>query len=306
MEKYDNDIMEIHNKNSYVFYENYILGYDNKNNIFYIDKSDYEKIKDLYWYCSSGKIVNYNSGKPFYMHRYLLEDVIDPYTRVVHANGNGCDNRRINLKYKIKQSNKCEKRDIFLSEIDNSYIEEIWRDIPGYEGYYQISNHGNVRGLDRYVMNTGNYSKESKLIYVKGKMMAQKDPGNGHLVVHLTRDHKSKQFYVHRLVALAFIPNPDNLPIVNHKDENPLNNHVSNLEWATYQYNTNYGTCIERRSMAITRRIKRLSMTGEIIDEWDSIKDASKHTNVDPSSISACAKGKRNSAGGYKWEYNNE
>ena len=111
-------------------------------------------------------------------------------------------------------------------------MNEIWKDIPGYEGKYEVSNLGNVRSLNY------NRSGEPKLLK-QGNV-------NGYKVVILYKDGKKKTCNVHRLVAMTFIPNPDNLPIVNHKDEDKSNNNVNNLEWCTYKYNNTYGTARER------------------------------------------------------------
>lgn len=111
-------------------------------------------------------------------------------------------------------------------------MQEIWKDIPNYEGLYQVSNMGNVRSFhNRY--------KNKTLI----KPCAT---SKGYLSVSLCKNHSQKAFNVHKLVAELFIPNPKNLPCVNHIDENKTNNTVSNLEWCTYQYNNTYGHRIEK------------------------------------------------------------
>jgi len=104
---------------------------------------------------------------------------------------------------------------------------EIWKDIKGFEGKYQVSNLGNVRSLR---FRNQNFSKD----------LTQKINNKGYKVVNLTDNSKNKPALVHRLVAMAFVDNPNNYPIVNHKDENPQNNHADNLEWCTYSYNTSY------------------------------------------------------------------
>ena len=111
--------------------------------------------------------------------------------------------------------------------------EEIWRPIVGYEGLYEVSSYGRVRSLDRY---------DNKNHFRKGLIMKQNNDGRGYMSVILCLNGKIKKYLVHRLVAQAFIPNPDNLPEVNHKDENPENNSVTNLEWCDHSYNINYGT----------------------------------------------------------------
>ena len=107
-------------------------------------------------------------------------------------------------------------------------MEEIWKDIEGYEGLYQISSNAEVRKIKP----NGEY-----------KILKSSIGGSGYPRVSLRNDKKSKMMLLHRLLAKAFIPNPNNLPCINHKDENPLNCSLQNLEWCTYKYNSNYGTC---------------------------------------------------------------
>ena len=119
--------------------------------------------------------------------------------------------------------------------------KRIWKDIPGYEGLYQVSNTGKVRSL--------NYRGTGQT-----KILKQNITRYGYKTLALCKNGKDKRYFVHRLVAEAFIPNPNNLPYVNHKDEDKTNNAVWNLEWCTHEYNMNYGTINERRSK--TRREK--------------------------------------------------
>lgn len=111
--------------------------------------------------------------------------------------------------------------------------KQYWRDIPNYEGKYQVSNTGRVRSL--------NYGRTGKI-----KVLKQGTKDNGYKVVVIYKNGKRKKYLVHRLVAQAFIPNPNNYPIINHKDENKTNNAVWNLEWCTYEYNVNYGNCKQK------------------------------------------------------------
>ena len=110
--------------------------------------------------------------------------------------------------------------------------EEIWRDIENYEGFYQVSNQGRIKSLDRYV-NSKNGSVQLK----KGKILKPNIDNGGYLGVSLQFNSKVKFVRIHRLVAITFIPNPNNLPIVLHKDDNPANNNVDNLKWGTHQDN---------------------------------------------------------------------
>lgn len=119
-------------------------------------------------------------------------------------------------------------------------MTEEWRDIKGYEGIYQVSNLGNIKALKR--------KRKNGLVY-KEHLMKSYDARGGYKRIMLCDDSMNKnRFMVHRLVAMAFIENPNNLPQINHKDENPKNNNVENLEWCTCKYNQNYGGRIERVS----------------------------------------------------------
>lgn len=175
-------------------------------------------------------------------------------------------------------------------------IKEIWKPIPGYEGLYEVSNKGNVRSLN--YMHTGKW-KTIKLIKHK----------NGYLMVCLCKDGKIKQASVHRLVASAFIPNPDNLPQVNHKDENKLNNSVDNLEWCDGAYNMKYGTRQERITKSNTNNPKKskpilqFDLEGNLIMKWESLNEVMRQTGVGAGNISNCARGKVKTAGGYVWKY---
>lgn len=119
------------------------------------------------------------------------------------------------------------------------YMQEIWKDIEGYEGLYQVSNYGRIKSLDYR-------HKGIPKIMVSGKQ------NNGYMNVGLWKDRQKTTYYIHRLVAKAFLPNPDGLPEVNHIDECLSNNMVTNLEWCTSEYNANYGTRNER--MRVNKR----------------------------------------------------
>ena len=122
-------------------------------------------------------------------------------------------------------------------------MEEIWKDIAGYEGLYQVSNEGNVRTIKRQGTKGG-------LLKIR---VSYKYAVN-YCYVGLCKNGRRKSFWIHRLVAQAFIPNPDVLPQVNHKDQNPSNNMVNNLEWCTLKYNMNYGTIRERQKDTCSKK----------------------------------------------------
>lgn len=119
-------------------------------------------------------------------------------------------------------------------------MQEIWKDIPEYEGLYQVSNLGRIKSLPRKGTHT---TKERIMNFTKSN--------KGYFIAVLSKDYKKKSFSVHRLVAQAFIPNPNNLPQVNHKDENKENNNINNLEWCSNWYNTHYGNHLHNLAMKL-------------------------------------------------------
>lgn len=122
-------------------------------------------------------------------------------------------------------------------------MKEIWKDIKGYEGLYQVSNLGNIKSVNRIVRFKNGYRCLPEKILKISSFCNSK-----YMQVNLSKNSKIKTYSLHRLVAETFIPNPNNLPCVNHKDENPQNNCVDNLEWCTHKYNSNYGTLKKRQS----------------------------------------------------------
>ena len=134
-------------------------------------------------------------------------------------------------------------------------IEE-WRPIEGYEGLYEVSNTGQVRSVDRY---------DNRNCFRKGKVLSPIKDTNGYLKVNLYCNGKNKKCLVHRLVTEAFLPNPDGLPQVNHKDEDKTNNSVDNLEWCDSKYNNNYGTA---RIRSRDTKIKNGYWTGLSREEY--------------------------------------
>jgi hypothetical protein len=162
-------------------------------------------------------------------------------------------------------------------------MEEIWKDIPGYEGLYKVSNLGNV------------FSLRCK------RCLAQQTVKGGYLLVPLTPG-KKRFWLVHRLVAMAFIPNPDNLPEVNHKDENTANNRVENLEWCTRKYNAHYGTALQRMAAMNQKPVEQLK-NGVVVGRWGSIKAAGEETGFDRGNISKCCTGKSHTYKGYEWRF---
>lgn len=183
-------------------------------------------------------------------------------------------------------------------------IKEIYRDIIGYEGLYQISNFGNVKSLER-ITSDGRRIKERFLNFTNTK--------DGYFRVILCKNKISKAFLVHRLVAQAFIPNTNNLPQINHKDENHINNNVNNLEWCTAKYNSNYGTKIDRgRSTMINtmsnkvNNVYQYDLDYNLIKIWSSCAECGRN-GFTTCCVNDCCNNKygklKNVYRGYIWSY---
>lgn len=181
-------------------------------------------------------------------------------------------------------------------------INEMWKQIPGYEGYYEISNFGKIRSVDRYVKNRGGAALK------RGKELAVSLKGDYYQIC-LYKNNIGKWFLVHRLVAMAFLPNTNGLPQVNHKDENTKNNRVDNLEWCDSSYNHNYGTRIERiadrrRGVSVGEKpIKQFDKNGVLLNTYESALKAANAVCGDNSAICKCANGKTKTSYGYIWKW---
>ena len=174
---------------------------------------------------------------------------------------------------------------------------EHWKDIKGFEGLYQVSDFGRVKSLNY------NHTNESRIL----KTRKQK---NGYLLAHLNKKGKTYFFLVHRLVAEAFIPNPLNLPQINHKNEVKDDNQVENLEWMSPKENINYGTCIKRRSDKtkngkLSKQVLQYTKNGEFVKEWVSLSEIKRKLGYNKSAISKVCRGntRLKSYKGYIWRY---
>jgi hypothetical protein len=175
-------------------------------------------------------------------------------------------------------------------------MQEVWKDIAGYEGLYQVSNKGRVRSLERYVKRYG------KNFIIKERILSQTDNGHGYMLVCLVplngKAHR-KNNYVHRLVAQSFIPNPNSYPEVNHIDEDKQNNNVNNLEWCSRKYNLEYGTRIEK----IKKKVVGVSLKDKSVVVLDGVVDGKRYGIGSSQALSNCIHGHSKSSGGYVWRH---
>ena len=174
-------------------------------------------------------------------------------------------------------------------------MTEIWKEIEGYDGLYEVSDKGNVRS--RNYNHTGT------------TQVLQPGEVRGYLQVGLNKNGKRKRFFVHRLVAKAFLENTQNLLEVNHKNEDKADNRIENLEWCSREYNNNFGTRNRRIAESNTNNPKRskavlqISKSGEFLKEFPSLMEAWRETGIYHGHICRCCLGKLKSAGGYLWRY---
>lgn len=187
-------------------------------------------------------------------------------------------------------------------------MKEIWRDIKDYEGLYQVSNLGRVRSLDRYVK----HSRGGVMVRRKGCLL-KPTTNKGYKMVALSKNNTIRYYLIHRLVAEAFIPNPENKPYIDHINTIKTDNRVQNLRWVTRLENENNPLTRKHRSQSLkgennpsSKPVLQYDKEGNFIKEWEYIKLAAISTNINESCISRCCKFKLKTAGGYIWRYVNQ
>lgn len=189
-------------------------------------------------------------------------------------------------------------------------MQEIWKDIKGFEGRYQVSNYGRVKSLARIVKRGQNGYRNVKETILSPRT----DTKRGYQTISIRIHPKRYNLSLHRLVAETFIPNPNNYPVINHIDGNPSNNNVNNLEWCTQSYNVKYSYtngnakptpgCFKKGNIPHNIiRVSQYSLNNTYIATFDSILEASKKTNTNSICIGYCCKGKQKTSGGYIWKY---
>lgn len=173
-------------------------------------------------------------------------------------------------------------------------MKEEWKDIQNYEGLYQVSNLGRVKS----------FRQSTKLRCKSEYILKPFIANNGYSQVTLYNNTKKHKFLVHRLVACAFIPNPDNLPQINHKDEDRTNNVVENLEWCTAEYNNAYGTAKLRAIDTVSKPIEQVTFDGKVIAVYRSTRIASEILNINTGTLKSAVI-KHSQCNGYFWRYSN-
>ena len=164
-------------------------------------------------------------------------------------------------------------------------MEEIWKDVPGFEGLYQVSNYGQIKSTPRRGT-------------VGGIMKGHADR-KGYINITLRKDGKQYTQKLHRLIAITFIPNPHNYPEVNHRDENKQNNRIDNLEWCSTSYNHEYGT----RTLRASARCGKPICCVETGVEYQGARQAAREMGIDASGITKALKNPNRTCGGYHWQY---
>ena len=168
---------------------------------------------------------------------------------------------------------------------------EVWKDIPSYEGFYQASTLGRIKSLPRLVNN------RFKDVQREERILKPSKSKNGYLRVVLMKEGKRKYISVHRLIALTFLSNELNLKQVNHINKNKEDNRVENLEWCTSKYNTRY---------SVAKKIEQYDLDGKYIKTWNCIRDVENELGIKNNNLNHCLKNKNKTAGGYIWRYANE
>ena len=171
---------------------------------------------------------------------------------------------------------------------------ETWKDVVGYEGLYQVSDAGRVRSLDR----VDRFGRTHV-----GRILRPTVQRNGYIFVNLSDRGRQKHALIHRLVAECFVENVHCFNEVNHINEDKADNSASNLEWCVHKYNMNYGTARARTAKAQGRKVHKLSLDGEVLNESESVRAAARAIGHNHKDIYNVCNGLRPTAGGYKWAY---
>ena len=187
-------------------------------------------------------------------------------------------------------------------------MEEIWKDIEGFEGLYQVSNFGRVKKLAQVSRRLNRWGTITEYHQAEKILTPAFDGRKHYLFVGLNKGEQRTLRNIHRLVAEAFIPNPNNLPMINHKDEDKTNNHVDNLEWCSAQYNNTYNNIHYRTKEKRRKAVIQMTLDDEFVAEYESVREAERQTGFRSSSISAACRGEKKTkqSYGFHWKYKEE
>jgi hypothetical protein len=193
---------------------------------------------------------------------------------------------------------------------------EVWKDAVGYEGFYRVSDHGRAMRMQG-VRIKGYFNGKALFAQVKQSIISGHVRPDGYVVLSLWMDGKRSVEYLHRLIAKAFIENPEGKKTVNHIDGNPTNNTVTNLEWCTYSENHEHAFRVLNRKHS-KHRLGRLGILdpqsmsvqqikgGVVVNVFGSMREAERETGIRNNRISTVCSGKAKTAGGYEWKYLNQ
>lgn len=181
-------------------------------------------------------------------------------------------------------------------------MEEIWKAIVGYENFYEVSSMGRIRAI-------GTTNREGYCRYKTPKILSGGIDKDGYVIIVLCNGSTHRTKRVHRIVANHFIPNPDNLPCINHRDENKRNNSIENLEWCTTKYNDNYGSHNTNLSKSLrnhplkSKPVIQLTKDGKFVAEYPSAREAQRVLKIKNISTVCNGNGRLKSSGGYLWKW---
>lgn len=177
---------------------------------------------------------------------------------------------------------------------------EIWKPVKGYEGLYEVSNLGRVKSLERVV---NSHPAGCKRTLPEKIRIGHINKKLGYVMIGLSVNNVSEQVYIHRLVAEAFIPNPNNLPMINHKDEDKTNNSLENLEWCTAKYNMSYSNVFGQAKNKNSKPVRQYDYDGNLIKEYASSNEAARAIGIEGYCIAYCCQGRIGSVKGFLWKY---
>ena len=217
----------------------------------------------------------------------------------------------VGISYPMKGEVTTLARFFLVTQFNLVTMIEIWKDISGYEGLYQVSNKGRIYSLGRRIIMKNGRSREIKSRVLKHSLDSKGYP----FIVLYDFDSNRKQGRIHRLVAEAFIPNPNNKPTVNHKNSIRHDNNIENLEWATHSENTihgyKYGNMKPNglgnfgRKNIKSKPVLQFTKDGKFVAEYEGHCDAHRKTGVNRGHISEVTRGEKKSAGGFVWKNKN-